>query len=173
VSKSAAAVLAFAGFILFSIPMSAQFNGLLPNGNVYAGVSYGQLSDVINQQSYRGFEGSFEALPFTRFPRLGLVADGSGYFRTGVTQYVFVGGPRVSANFGKWRPFVHAMAGIRHINSYSFVYNPIAIDVGGGADYKLGFKNFSWRLQGDYLHGNYGSAQQNDYRASTGIVWRF
>jgi hypothetical protein len=173
VSKSAAAVLAFAGFILFSIPMSAQFNGLLPNGNVYAGVSYGQISDVINQQSYRGFEGSFEALPFTRFPRLGLVADGSGYFRTGVTQYVFVGGPRVSVNFGRWRPFVHAMAGIRHINSYGFVYNPIAIDVGGGADYKLGFKNFSWRLQGDYLHGNYGTAQQNDYRASTGIVWRF
>ena len=132
-SKSAAAVLAFAGFILFSIPMSAQFNGLLPNGNVYAGVSYGQLSDVINKQSYRGFEGSFEALPFTRFPRLGLVADGSGYFRTGVTQYVFVGGPRVSVNFGRWRPFVHAMAGIRHINSYSFVYNPIAVDVGGGA----------------------------------------
>jgi hypothetical protein len=173
VSKSAAAVLAFAGFILFSIPMSAQFNGLLPNGNVYAGVSYGQLSDVINQQSYRGFEGSFEALPFTRFPRLGLVADGSGYFRTGVKQYVFVGGPRISVNFGRWRPFVHAMAGIRHINSYSFVYNPIAVDVGGGLDYRLGFKNFSWRFQGDYLHGNYGSAQQNDYRASTGIVWRF
>jgi len=173
VSKSAAAVLAFAGFILFSIPMSAQFNGLLPNGNVYAGVSYGHLSDVINKQSYRGFEGSFEALPFTRFPRLGLVADGSGYFRTGVTQYVFVRGPRVSVHFGRWRPFVHAMAGIRHINSYSFVYNPIAVDVGGGLDYRLGFKNFSWRFQGDYLHGNYGSAQQNDYRASTGIVWRF
>jgi len=173
VSKTAAAVLAFAGFILFSIPTSAQFNKLLPNGNVYGGVSYGQLTDVINQQSYRGFEGSFEALPFTRFPRLGLVADGSGYFRTGVTQYVFVGGPRVSVNFGRWRPFVHAMAGIRHINSYSFVYNPIAVDVGGGLDYRLGFKNFSWRFQGDYLHGNYGSAQQNDYRASTGIVWRF
>ena len=34
--------------MLFSIPMSAQFNGLLPNGNVYGGVSYGQLTDVIN-----------------------------------------------------------------------------------------------------------------------------
>ena len=85
-SKSAAAVLAFAGFMLFSIPMSAQeprrgpFNSLLPNGNVYVGGSYGQLSDVINPQSYHGFEGSFEALPFTRFPRLGLVADGSGYY---------------------------------------------------------------------------------------------
>ena len=51
-SKTAATVLAFVSFILFSIPMAAQFNGLLPNGNVYAGVSYGQLSDVINKQSY-------------------------------------------------------------------------------------------------------------------------
>jgi hypothetical protein len=174
VPKSATAVLAFVVLMLFSIPMAAQFNGLLPNGNVYAGYSYGQLTDVINKQSYpKGFEGSFEALPFTRFPRIGLVADGSGYFRQGVTQYVFVGGPRLSFTYGKWRPFIHAMAGIRHVNSDSFIYNPLAIDVGGGADYKLRFKNFSWRLQGDYLRGHYGSATQNDYRTSTGIVWRF
>ena len=96
-SKSAAAVLAFIAFILFSIPMSAQFNGLLPNGNVYAGVSYAQLTDVINTQSYRGWTGSFEALPFTRFPRIGLVADGSGYYRSGVKQYNIVAGPRLSA----------------------------------------------------------------------------
>jgi hypothetical protein len=169
-------VLAFASFILFSIPMAAQFNGLLPNGNVYAGVSYGHLSDVINKQSYRGFEGSFEALLFTRFPRFGVVIDGSGYYRSGtvgVTQYLFLGGPRVAFNYGKFRPFVHAMAGIRHVNSDGFVYNPIAIDVGGGVDYKLPFKNFSWRLQGDYVHSHYASAYQEDYRASTGIVWRF
>jgi hypothetical protein len=173
VSKSAAAALAFIAFILFSIPMSAQFNGLLPNGNVYAGVSYAQLTDVINQQSYRGWNGSFEALPFTRFPRIGLVIDGSGFYRSGVKQYNIVGGPRLSASLGKWRPFVHGMAGIRHVNSNGFVYNPLVIDIGGGADYKLPFKNFSWRLQGDYMHARYHSANQNDYRASTGIVWRF
>jgi hypothetical protein len=173
VSKSAAGALAFVGFILFSIPMSAQFNGLLPNGNVYAGVSYAQLTDVINKQSYHGWNGSFEALPFTRFPRIGLVIDGSGLYRRGVTQYNALAGPRLSANIGRWRPFVHAMGGIRHVNSNGFVYNPVAIDVGGGADYRLPLKNFSWRLQGDYMHGHYGSANQNDYRASTGIVWRF
>jgi hypothetical protein len=173
VSKSAAAALAFIAFILFSIPMSAQFNGLLPNGNVYAGVSYAQLTDVINKQSYRGWNGSFEALPFTRFPRIGLVIDGSGFYRSGVKQYNLVGGPRLSASLGKWRPFVHGMAGIRHVNSNGLVYSPLVIDIGGGADYKLPIKNFSWRLQGDYLHSHYHSANQNDYRASTGIVWRF
>ncbi len=172
-SKSAAAVLAFVVFILCSIPMAAQFNGLLPNGNLYAGVSYAQLTDVINQQSYRGFNGSFEALPFTRFPRIGLVADGSGFFRSGVKQYNIVGGPRISMTIDKWRPFVHAMAGVRHVDSNTLIYNPFVIDFGGGVDYKLPFRNFSWRLQGDYMHSHYASANQNDYRASTGIVWRF
>ncbi|MGA2101866.1 MAG: hypothetical protein ABSG34_12215 [Candidatus Sulfotelmatobacter sp.] len=173
-SKTAAIVLAFIGCLLFSLPMSAQFNGLLPNGNVYAGVSYAQLTNVVNKQSYRGWNGSFEALPFTRFPRIGLVLDASGFYRGGgVTQYNAVAGPRFSGNIGRWRPFVDAMAGIRHLDSSGFVYNPILIDVGGGVDYKLGFKNFSWRFQGDYMHTRYASATQNDYRASTGIVWRF
>jgi hypothetical protein len=173
VSKTAAAVLAFAGLFLCSIPMSAQFGGLLPKGNVYAGVSYGQLSNVVNKQSYRGWNGSIEDMPFSRFTHLGLVIDGSGFYRSGVTQYNALGGPRLSTNIGRWRPFVQAMAGIRHLNSSGFVYNPIEIDVGGGADYKLFFRNFSWRVQGDYMHTHMLSATQNDYRASTGIVWRF
>jgi len=173
VSKTAATVLAFVGLLGFSVPMSAQFNGLLPNGNVYTGVSYGQLTDQVNKQSYKGWDASFEALPFTRFPHIGLVLDGSGFYRKGVTQYNALGGLRISTNFGKWRPFFQAMAGIRHLDSNNFVYNPIEIDVGGGIDYKLWFKNFSWRFQGDYMHTHYASATQNDYRTSTGIVWRF
>ena len=108
-SKSAAALLGLLSLAFCSIPMSAQFGGLLPTGNVYAGVSYGQLTNVINKQSYKGWNASFEALPFTRFPRLGLVVDGSGFYREGVTQYNILGGARFSANMDKWRPFVHIM----------------------------------------------------------------
>jgi len=173
VSRIAAVMLAFAGFVVCSIPMSAQFSGLLPNGNVYAGVSYGQITDVINRQSYHGWNGSFEDLLFTRFPRLGIVIDGSGFYRKGVTQYNGVAGPRYSVTIGRWRPFADAMAGVRHLTSNGNTYNPIVLDFGGGADYRLGFKNFSWRVQGDYMHTHYASFSQNDYRASTGIVWRF
>lgn len=173
--KIAAAVLVLVALTLFSIPMSAQ---LLPSGNVYAGVSYGQLSNVVkvNQQSYRGWNGSVEAFPIVRFRHLSFVVDASGYYRsnaTHITQYNFLGGPRLSTNLGKWRPFVHAMAGIRRINSGGFISDPLGIDIGGGTDYKLFFKNFSWRVQGDYLRSHYQSANQNDYRASTGLVWRF
>jgi len=74
VSKTAAAVLAFAALLLCSVPMSAQLNGLLPSGNVYGGVSYAQVTNVINQQSYKGWNASVEVFPLVRFPRLGLVA---------------------------------------------------------------------------------------------------
>ena len=170
--KIAAAVLVLVCLTLFSVPMSAQ---LLPRGNAYGGVSYGQLTNVINRQSYRGWDGSGEVLPFARFSHLGFVLDGSGFYRTGVKVYSGFGGVRLSTNMGNWRPFVHGMFGVRHINSSSpsFVYNPHAIDFGGGVDYKLWFKNFSWRVQGDYMHAYYSSAYQNDFRASTGVVWRF
>jgi hypothetical protein len=170
VPKIAAAVLAFVCLTLLSIPASAQ---LLPRGNVYGGVSYGQLTNVINKQSYRGWEASAEDLPFARFPHLGFVLDGNGYYRSGVTMYSGLFGPRLSTTYRNWRPFAHAMAGVRHINANGFVYNPIALDFGGGVDYKLPFKNFSWRVQGDFVHTHYASAIQNDFRASTGIVWRF
>ena len=168
--KIAAAVLVLACLTLFSKPMSAQ---LLPRGNVYAGGSYAQLTDVTNKQSYHGWVGSAEDLPFARFSHLGFVLEANGFYRVGVKQYDGLFGPRLSTNLGKWRPFIQATAGIRHINSNNFVYNPIVIDFGGGVDYRLWFKNFSWRFQGDYMHAHYSSAYQNDYRASTGLVWRF
>ena len=172
-SKTAAAVLAIVGLLLFSIPMSAQLNGLLANGNAYVGFSYGQLTNIVNKQSYKGWDASLELLPFTRFQHLGVMVDGSGFYRQGVTQYQAVAGPRFFVDAGRWRPFVQAAAGIRRLNSSGFIWSPLVIDVGGGADYKLFFKNFSWRVQGDYMHTHYASNTQNDYRATTGIVWRF
>jgi hypothetical protein len=155
--------------------MSAQ---LIPNGNVYAGVSYGQFVNVVNKQSYRGWNGSFEDIPFARFSHLGFVLDGSGYYRKGVngtliTQYNAFLGPRLATTYGKWRPFVQAFGGIQRLTSSGNIYNHVAIDVGGGVDYKLFFKNFSWRVQGDYIRTHYASENQNAYRVSTGIVWRF
>lgn len=174
-SKTAAAVLAFVCLMLFAIPMSAQ---LLPNGNVYGGVSYGQFTEAgVNKQSYRGWNASAEAFPTPRFPHLGVVLDASGFYRSNaagkITQYNFLAGPRFSGNFGRWRPFVHALGGIQFVNSSGITYNPVAIDVGAGVDYKLHFRNFSWRVQGDGIRTRYVSATQYDYRVSTGIVWRF
>lgn len=169
-SKIAAFWVALVTVILLSIPMSAQ---ILPRGNVYAGVSYGQFDVDVVQQSYKGWNGSAEDLPFARLPHLGFVLDASGYYRTGVTQYNASLGPRLSGTFGKYRPFVQAMGGMQRINSSGNLYTHYIIDFGGGVDYKLPFRNFSWRLQGDLIHAHYLSANENNYRASTGLVWRF
>ncbi len=171
-SKIAATVLALLGWALFATPLSAQ---LIPHGNAYVGGSFGRSEIVIPVNLYhlKGFEASGEIMPFARLRYLGFVLDGSGLYGHGIKQYGFVGGPRLFVTYGKWRPFVHGMAGLQMIQSGGNTYNPLAVDVGGGVDYKLFFKKFAWRVQGDYVRTRYLSAQQSDYRASTGLVWRF
>lgn len=61
-SKIAAVVLAFLGFIMFATTSRAQ---ILPSGNVYVGAAYGDLVDVIatNRYTFRGWNASVEAFP--------------------------------------------------------------------------------------------------------------
>lgn len=150
--------------------MSAQ---LIPHGNAYVGAAYASSVDVTTRYDFKGWNASLEAIPFSRFSFLGLVVDASGYYRPGISEYNFLGGIRVAGNFGKLRPFVHGLAGIKRIPVNGITYTPVATDLGGGLDYKLPIRNFSWRIQADYLHTRYLSATQDDVRASTGIVWRF
>jgi hypothetical protein len=173
VSKTAAVVLAFLSFMLLATISKAQ---LIQSGNVYVGVAYGDNVDVVNRYTFRGWNASFEAFPFTQHPHLSFVIDGTGYYRLGVHQYTAQLGPQLSTTYGKWRPFVHIMAGGQLTTSDGFTRYPICEDAGGGVDRKFQFlfmHHFSWRLQFDYLRTHLLSATQNDYRGSTGLVWRF
>jgi hypothetical protein len=178
VSKTAAVVLAFLSLTLFPTISKAQ---LIPSGNLYAGGAYANSEDVINvnRLAMRGWDGSVEMFPFHRFSYVGIVLDGSGVYTKGISnsgtiqQYNLVLGPRVSKEYGKWRLFAHAMGGIQQTRSGGNTYHPVAIDGGAGVDRKLPFKNFSWRLQFDYVHTRLLSENQNEYRVSTGVVWRF
>lgn len=169
-SKTAAVVLAFLCLTLLATVSQAQ---ILPRGNVYLGASYADSQDITTRYPFKGWEGSVEDLPFARHPKLGFVLDGSGYYRSGITEYNLFLGPRLSTTYGKWRPFVQGMGGVHRLPVTGIYHYPIAYDIGGGTDYKLFFKNFSWRLQGDYLHFRLLSAEQHDVRLSTGLVWRF
>lgn len=173
-SKTVAVVLALLSLMLIPTLSKAQ---LLANGNVYVGASFADSVDVINRYTFRGWNASAEALPFHRFANLGLVLDGSGFYCVGrgcvgVRQYNVFFGPRISITLGKWRPFVHVMGGVQRTTGGNARW-PVAEDFGGGVDRKLPFKNFSWRLQADYMHTHFLSFTQNDARASTGVVWRF
>lgn len=170
-SKIAALLLAFMSVAIFSSVSKAQ---IIQSGNVYAGVAYAYSEDVIPPRlSFRGWDGGAEVKPFIRFPWLGLALDASGVYRTGVTQYNLVLGPRISRNYGKWRLFAHALGGIQQTVTGGEAFNPILVDVGGGADRRLPFKKFAWRLQGDFVHSHLLHSNQYDFRVSTGLVWRF
>ncbi|MFZ0758581.1 MAG: hypothetical protein WAM69_01420 [Candidatus Sulfotelmatobacter sp.] len=172
-SKTAAVVLAFLSLMLLATPSRAQ---LLPSGNIYLGPAYADSTDVINHYTFRGWNASIEDLPFARWSHLGLVLDGSGFYRKGVQQYNLLLGPRFSVTYGKWRPFVQLMGGAQRSASGGMVHYPIAEDIGGGVDHKfklLFLKNFSWRLQFDYTRTHLLSATQNDFQGSAGLVWRF
>jgi hypothetical protein len=159
--------------MLFPTKSGAQ---LIPSGNVYVGAAYGDNVDVVNRLTFRGWNASAEVFPFHRRSYLGVVLDTSGFYRLGVQQYNFLLGPRLSKNYGKWRPFVQLMAGTERNTSAGVTHWPIAEDLGGGVDRKfqlLFMKNFSWRLQFDYTRTHLLSASQNDFRGSAGLVWRF
>ncbi len=172
VSKTACVVLVLLCFVLLPSVSRAQ---LIPHGNVYVGATYSSSVDVTARYPFRGWEASGEVIPFSRYSFAGFVVDGTGLYNRshGVTQYNILAGPRIAVQRGKWRPFVHALGGIELTTINDVRYRPVAYDFGGGVDYKLFFKNFSWRFQADYLHTHMLSAVQNDYRGSTGIVWRF
>jgi hypothetical protein len=173
VLKTAAVVLAFLSFALLATTARAQ---LLPSGNVYIGAAYGDSVDVINRYTFRGWNASLEDFPFSRHTHIGVVLDGSGFYRTGIQQYNLFLGPRLSTNYGKWRPFVQAMGGVQRMTSNDVTHYPVAWDIGGGVDRKFQFlflKHVAWRFQFDYYHTHLLSATQNDIRGSTGLVWRF
>jgi hypothetical protein len=167
VVKLASIVLVCLSFMILPTAMSAQ---LIPHGNVYVGASYSD-SDIVtaNRMGLKGWNASGEAIVL---PHVGVVADLSGYYAPGIKQYNFLFGPRLAVNLGRWRPFAQALFGIQTIALSGSSYRPFAVDFGGGVDYRL-IKAFSWRVQGDYVRTNYLSAQQNDVRGSTGVVFRF
>lgn len=169
--KIAGVVLSCMFILCIALPSSAQ---LIPNGNVYVGGAHAYSDIVVNKYDFWGWNASAEAIPFSRYSFASVVLDGSGFYRAGITQYNLVLGPRLSMTYGKWRPFVHAMAGSQQIKSAGYTYpHPLVLDFGGGVDRKLPFKNFSWRLQADYVYSRYLSAREAEIRGSTGIVWRF
>jgi hypothetical protein len=184
------------GFLLFS------FGGLaaaqIPtSGNVFVGYSYlnTDLASIgASRLSANGWEGSFEG---KIFPFIGMVADFSDHYGSGLPiacPVVPVGGggigggcplnasfnernilfgPRVSMSVGKFRPFAEALFGAGHINLDSGgTDTSFATAVGGGLDVKI-IRPVAWRFQGDYVQTRFFGSTQNNVRISTGIVFRF
>ncbi len=173
-SKSAAAVLAFFGFMLFSIPMSAQFNGLLPNGNVYGGVSYApthrrhqqtELSRVGTAPSRHFLSRAIRISAWWPMPAVSIARA--------VTQYNLRRRPALLVQLRKMASF-HSRHGRHPPRQLRRLHLQSARDRRRRRRrLQTPLQEFFLALAGRLHAQPLPSATQNDYRASTGIVWRF
>lgn len=126
---------------------------------------------------------------------LGLVADFTGYYGspsqtiggTPVTlhtsEYNYLFGPRFSYRHSeRWTPFVHALFGGGHAHAratapnftaVSLTKDSFAMAIGGGLDLKVA-NHIALRLvDADYVLTRFGGSNQNNFRYSAGVVFRF
>ncbi len=131
-------------------------------------------------------------------PLIGLVGDFSGHYGSQTattvcgfvapcvsfqepmdsTVYHFLFGPQISFSVGKVRPFARALFGAGHLSEsatlqpFSASDTAFAYALGGGLDYRL-LGPLRWRVQGDFLHDQFFSSGQSNFRFSTGPVLHF
>lgn len=86
----------------------------------------------------------------------------------------FTGGPRIAWRQRRWEPWGHALFGLSHEQPQTQEggRNTFAIQVGGGADYRLN-PRLAFRLEGDWLHTQFFSQSQNNFVLVGGIVLHF
>jgi opacity protein-like surface antigen len=182
----ASTLILFAGLASAQVPTS---------GNIFVGYSFYSASPStldlasVGRPNMNGWDASLEGKVL---PWVGIVADLSGHY--GQQNYVVatpVGvpvastvtghetdvmfGPRLSIPIGKFRPFGEAMFGVGHVNTgqgISTSDTSVATALGGGLDYKI-IRILAVRVEADYVQTRFFSTTQNNFRLSTGIVFRF
>jgi hypothetical protein len=179
------ALIAFAALLFASVAWAQ----VPTSGNVFFGYSYYNTNlSSIDRANTNGWEGSLEGKVL---PWVGIVADFSGHYgsqnfpafcppipgpctiNTNFNEHDVLFGPRVSASFGKFRPFAEAMFGFGHVNANAAGSDTsFATALGGGIDYRL-IRPVAWRFQGDFIQTRFFGTTQNNLRLSTGIVFRF
>lgn len=133
------------------------------------------------------------------FGKIGITADGRGYYGTAYTgrnpygvyqpsisQYTFMAGPTVRFFEGvHWGWTAHVLAGVGHGNfgtgtgglppELISLYkdgNAFNLTAGASVDYNLS-PALALRLTPSYLMTTYGSSTQNNLGFTAGVVWRW
>jgi hypothetical protein len=181
-------VIAFA-FGLLSLPLIAQDKVEVFGGYQYLHIGTNTSAGI---NSGQGFNGWNAAAAYNFNKNLGVEGDFSGTYAkvSGVSFhiYTYTGGPVVSMNTGKIKPFAHVLFGGAQLTGSaqgaSVTFNGFTTMVGGGVDAKVN-KVLAIRLaQFDWLYYHFGSktiagttvpsfSGSNNVRISTGVVLRF
>jgi len=171
--------------------VSAYAQETAPKVDVFAGYSYVQANPGVTGTDSFHLHGGNANVAYNITNRLGGVADFGGYTNGNIlspgrsgTFSTYLFGPRVSyRHYSRITPFGQVLFGVAHADAASFrttaTQNAFAMTAGGGVDYKL-FDHFSIRpFQTEYLLTRFhegtlpGTRTQNNFRVSTGFVFRF
>jgi hypothetical protein len=167
-------VLALLGIFAFVLPAKAQEQ--TPKAELYVGYDYVRLTSGGTSFNFNGGSGQFA---YNTNNWVGIVGDLSGCytsngFGAGIISYLF--GPRVNLHgHGRVTPFAQVLfGGARSIDISPL--NTFAMTVGGGVDFRIS-EHFAIRpVQVEYFLTKFTdgvSNQQNNFRYSAGIVFRF
>ena len=84
------------------------------------------------------------------------------------------GGLRIGGRRARFEPWGHVIVGGAHLQPQTAAGNRTALSVtgGGGVDYRVNSR-LSLRAEMDYLYTNFYSHHQNNFQATTGVVFHF
>lgn len=152
---------------------------------VFTGYSYARLETPSPDRSH--LHGWNAAIETKLNPVLGLVADFSGHYgnrlvapgiEQNINTHAALFGPRLQMP-GRVRPFAHALFGVARGSAGVFGSTSgdtaFGMAAGGGIDADLTDSGrVSWRIiQADYLMNRFFDRTNNNFRLSSGLVFRF
>jgi hypothetical protein len=154
--------------VVAALPARAQEDKV----EVFGGYSYLRFRPSTDV-NLNGWEASAQ-YKFTDW--IGGVADFDGHYGSiggvGTSTYTYLFGPQVSYP-GRVSPFGHLLLGGAHFSAGGFDRSSFGMAIGGGIDATV-IHDLRWRvIQMDYLLTQFGGGSQNNFRLSTGIVFRF
>jgi hypothetical protein len=156
--------------------MFAALAQAAPKAEVFGGYQFTRLEGGTNMSGWNG------ALTGNVGSLLGITADFSQVYKSGVHFTTYTFGPEIHAHLPLVKPFVHALVGGARFSAgavpvgssgSTFSTNGFASYFGGGIDAGSGL--FAFRVaQFDWMYARFsGSGSSKNVRVSTGLVLRF
>lgn len=163
-------------FLLLALAMCTGATAkaqIAPKVEVFGGYSYMRYNPTGVDVNLNGWNASINIKP-TRI--LGIVGDFAGDYGSpggiNASVHTFMVGPQLSLP-APVSPFVHVLFGGAHLNVSGATDNSFAMGYGGGIDIHAGH-NLAFRvIEIDDIYTRFGGFNQNNPRASAGIVFRF
>ena len=161
--------------IFLGAAAAAQEENEHPRYEIFGGYSFLRAGGDSNLHGWNA------ALTYNLNRWAGLKVDADGHYLSesgvSVSQHEVMAGPQFSLRNKPVTLFTHALVGTSYLSvgggGESGSAKAFALALGGGVDLNVS-KRVAFRVvQADYLLTHFGSQNQNNYRAATGIVFRF